>query len=170
MNRVEINRSVYSFEIGNSHSDKFLIIEEESNGKHQLQVFKGWDYRMWPDIGKRGAMCEVGELFIRESNKDVSISIEEYIKIYRNAFKDEKPIEKIFDNYNIKVLAKRDKKYDKENRYYIKDFEKYKLEKTNEKDGVIFYAKEISTVEELNLFPFKVDERGLSMELKFSKK
>ena len=170
MNRVEINRSVYAFEIGNSHSDKFLIIEEESSGKHQLQFFKGWDYRMWPDIGKRGAMCEVGELFIRESNKDVSISIEEYIKIYRNAFKDEKPIEKIFDNYNIKVLAKRDKKYDKENRYYIKDFEQYKLEKTNEKDGVIFYAKEISTVEELNLFPFKVDERGLSMELKFSKK
>jgi len=170
MKRVEIKREIYAFEVGNNCDNKFLIIEEELDGELQLQVYKGWDYRMWPDIGERGAMCEVGELFIRESNKDVNISIEKYIKIYRNAFKDEKPIEKIFDNYNIKALAKRDKKYDKENRYYIKDFEKYKLEKTNEKDGVIFYAKEISTVEELNLFPFKVDERGLSMGLKFSKK
>lgn len=170
MKRVEIKREIYAFEVGNNCDNKFLIIEEELDGELQLQVYKGWDYRMWPDIGERGAMCEVGELLVRENGQDKKISIEDYIKIYRKAFEKEKPIERIFDNYKINSVVKRDKKYDEENRFYIRDFDKYNLEVVKEEDGVIYYKKEITTVEELNLFPFKVDERGLSMGLKFSKK
>ena len=112
MDRVELNRNVYSFEIGNDCSDKFLVIEEELNGKLQLQVLKSWEYSMWPYIGERGAMCEVGELFIKGENGNIKLSIEEYIKIYRDTFKNENSIEKIFEDYNIKAVVKRDEKYE----------------------------------------------------------
>lgn len=170
MKRVEIKREIYAFEVGNNCDNKFLIIEEELDGKLQLQVYKSWDYGMWPYLGERGAMCEVGELLVRENGQDKKISIEDYIKIYRKAFEKEKPIERIFDNYKINLVAKRDKKYDEENRFYIRDFDKYNLEVVKEEDGVISYKKEITTVDDLKSIPYYIDNKGLKMKLEFSKR
>lgn len=170
-NRVEINKNIYSFQPGEKCCDKFLVIEEEIDQKNQLQVFKGWNYNIWPSIGERGAMCEVGELLIRTSDDDIKFSIEEYVKIYRDAFKNEKPIEKIFEDYNIKAIARRSTIYDTENNYYIKKYiTEGKMHETTKRDVLIFYEKTISTIEELKLFPLKIDEKGFCFNLEFSKK
>lgn len=170
MDRIEINREVYSFELENRHVNKFLIIEEELDGITQLKVLKGWEYTMWSHIGKRGGMCEVEELLIREDNHDISVSIEDYIKIYRNTFKNEILIEKIFENYDIKAVAKRSKIFDEDNEFYIKKYIDGHMDKITERDVLVFYEKKVEKIEELELFPVEINEKGLEFRLEFKKK
>ena len=168
---VETDRDVYHF-CPNDRDEKLMLITERKKGEENIIAKKNWEYSLWSKIGERGGLAEAGELLVENGFEDINIKIENYIDMYKDEIKNAKSIEQIFDDYKIICKAFRNKiiKNNYHNRIIPEKFEEeFKMEKSKEIDGTIYYKdKEIKTVEELLKLPIEYIDYSRESDFNFT--
>mgnify|MGYP000976205149 CR=1 FL=1 len=166
---IELDRLIYKF--GEDRETKIMLIKELVNGEEIWKLTgKCWEYSLWHTIGERGGLAEAGELVFLEEGKEKNIKIEEYVKIYRDAFLNNQiPVEEIFDKFEIKAVAWIDKSIDdKEKPYaYKKITEDFELKQVKEDEFKIYYELEVNSVENLYKMPVSYGRHDWDVTLLF---
>ena len=110
---IEYAREVYKepAEKGGDANYLLLIKQGDNNcydasglrARHWNFVDWGWEYSLWYHIGERGGACEGGSLQRANGWKDTKwIKIEDYIALYRKAIRLARPLDEVFDSFDIR--------------------------------------------------------------------
>lgn len=152
---IELNQICYYFkEKEYPNEDKLLFIKEQSDGETRWIIKKGWEYSLWYTIGERAGMAEAEEILMWDNGEARYISIEEYVRFYRQVIQNAISAYHLFDQFSVKLKGWRDKENCAD--YMIKKIEKdYRLPPIKEEDGRIYYEKDITTIEDLMMLPFE---------------
>lgn len=106
---IELDRYLYDLKDGSG--EYLLIIKNKKNEETYYEGFKGKLEELWLFLGKKGADCNNNKLLIDLNGKVSDISIENYIELYSNLFKEEKgDIGDLFNNFEIIAVGAISKK------------------------------------------------------------
>lgn len=110
---IEYKRNVYKYKGKDDWDERyFALAKQGDNNCYELNgqrvkdwdlMSKGSDCSIIETVCKRAGCCEGGNLKRGVGFKVVSWTPEEYISIWRGAIKKTKPLEKIFEDFDIEV-------------------------------------------------------------------
>lgn len=111
---IEYNRKMFTVPFPGDVLSYLLLIKMGDSNVYEthtglrtrdwILAFFGKEYEFWPFIGKRGGYCEGGGLQKAKGWKETEwMPIEQYLSIYRKAFRTAKSIENLFSLFDFSL-------------------------------------------------------------------
>jgi hypothetical protein len=110
---IEKDRAVFEFrEREGSEADLLLLVKEsvlEGGAGFSADTWQclglSWEYALWPEIGERAGLCEVGRLSVNQDlTGETPTNMEEYITLYREAIKCARSAGDFFARFNVSAV------------------------------------------------------------------
>lgn len=129
---AEIDRAVFQFqENSSSEADLLLLVKDCAAGEDACAATGSWkclglswEYALWPAIGERAGLCEVGRLIVR----NISCTMEEYISLFRMAIKKAQRGAEFFARFSVSAVIDISEGYAQGDIYKGGDYERECLE------------------------------------------
>lgn len=113
MQIVEKDRAVFKItDRETSEADYLLMVKEAAKGGYKTGSVAdkwrvlgfGWEYSLWPTIGERAGLCEVGRLYLGHDLPGIPrTTMEDYVKIYREVIKCARKESDLFAQFAVSV-------------------------------------------------------------------